>query len=540
VQDSMLANVLGAYLDNIKEREFDLPLATLLHALGFHDVHFTHGAVEFGKDFIAKSNDEEGITLQYSFQSKAGDISQSDWRNDIMGQMLESLLVGLSHPDFDKSAPHQTVLVITGKLLGNAALGLQELNETIKRTYHKRPILFWDRETIIRFLETHGLGGVYHANAAGFKNYGSFYQLYGKILGGHVSQREIEQHSRQWLDEAISREKRLLCSAIESNIFAVQFQLKGFKYEAICSLLTLVRTVMHLIHTSTKRNEVEQLRQVYSQAISNLGEVIKGYLAGFKAIWDGSGNNLSSIIPGPNSIITYSIQCARVMELAGCLYFLEADCSARDATCSFLADFVSKEPGCANIPSDYYAVSLVLPVLSLCASGHNTVAEEVLHHSTVWICDRCQDGFGLADISADPYDEISTLFGYPFDFIKVQPRKSSFAASVICDLAAFAAKDELYTNIVNDVKAVKIAPQYWQVPDSASLFTLEGEDIVAYPNINYSDEHLPFGSFAFADHIKQEPRAFAITNTTGPLGPLLIMLLLRDRYFPTLWPLLTS
>ena len=539
MQDSMLANVLGAYLDSVKEREFDLPLNTLLRASGFYDIHFTHGNVEFGKDFIAK-RDENGVTIQYSFQSKAGDISQSDWRGNIMQQTLESILLGLSHPSFDKNAPRQTVLVITGKMLGNAALGLQELNETIKQKYQQRPILVWDKETLIQLLETHGLGGVYQANASGFLKYGKFYQLYGKALEGDISQREIEDHSRQWLGDAIPRGKRLLCSAIESNVFAAQCQAKGLVYEAITSHLTLIRTIMHQIYMANNHTEVEQLREIYSLEIANLKIILMQYLAEFKALWDESGNNLCSIIPGSNSIIMYSIHCARIMEIVGILYFLEVEKAERDTVISFLVSFISQEPGCAHIPSDYYAVSLVLPVLSLCSSGHRDIAEGFLQRSAVWLCDRYQSGFGLADISSDPYDEIATLFGYPFDFIKVWPRKNSFAASVICDLAAFVANAQLYINIVNDIKAVKIIPQYWQVPDTKSLFVLDGEDIIHYPNVGYIDDYIPFESFTFAEHIKHEPRSFSIIDHTKPIGLLLTMLLLRDRYFPTLWPLLTT
>ena len=536
----MLANVLGAYLDSIKEREFYLPFATLLRASGFNDVHFTHGNVEFGKDFIAKS-DENGTTIQYSFQLKAGDVSQSNWRNDIMGQMLESVLLGLSHPSFDKDAPHQTVLVITGKMLGNAALSLQEFNiKQIEQTCGKRRILVWDREPLISMLETRGLGGVYQATASGFLSYGNFYQLYGKSLERHISQREIEEHSRQWLDESIEPAKRLLCSAIEANIFVSQCQVKGMIYEAISSHLTLIRTIMHQIHMADNEEDINQLLEVYVQAIASLQEASSQYLADAKSLWDNAGNNLSSVIPGSNSMMAYLIHCARIMEVAGCLYFIEHEQAERDKIISFLVSFLSQEPGCANIPSDYYAISLVLPILSLCSTGHRDIGVQLLHHATVWLCDRYQDGFGLADISADPYEEIVTLFGYPFDFIRIQPRRGSFAASVICDLAAYVADTELYANIVNDIKAANIVPQYWQVPDTTSLFILDGEDIINYPKIDYSDVHLPFEDFSFADHIKHESRSFSITKHTGPLGPSLMMLLLRDRYFPTLWPLLTN
>jgi hypothetical protein len=539
VQDSMLANVLGAYLDSVKEREFDLPLNTLLRAYGFYDIHFTHSNVEFGKDFIAKL-DENGITIQYSFQSKAGDVSQPDFRTGILGQMLESLISGLSHPNFDKNAPRQTILVITGKMLGNAGLELQELNEKIEKKYNLRPVIVWDQETLIQLLETYGLGGIYQTNASGFLKYGNFYQLYGKALEGNISQREMEDHSRQWLEDEIPRDKRLLCSAIESNVFASQCQAKGLVYEAFISHLTLIRTIMNQIYTMKNVTELEQLRAIYSLEITNLKNILKQYFEEFKALWDNSDNNLCSIIPGANNYIMYSIHCARIMEVAGALYFLEIEQAERDKVISFIVNFISQEPGFAHIPSDYYAVSLVLPVLSLCSSGHRNIAEELLQRSVVWLCDRYQDGFGLADISAEPYDEIAILFGHPFDFIRVQPRNSSFTASIICDLANFVANAELYTNIVNDIKAVKIFPQYWQIPDTKSLFILDGEDIINYPNVGYADDYIPFESFNFAEHVKHEPRSFSITEHTKPIGLLLMMPLLRDRYFPTLWSLSTS
>ena len=216
---------------------------------------------------------------------------------------------------------------------------------------------------------------------------------------------------------------------------------------------------MHQIYTTNNHTEVEQLREIYSLEIVNLKIILVQYLVEFKALWDKSSNNLCSIIPGSNSIIMYSIHCARIMEVVGILYFLEVEKAERDMALSFLVSFISQEPGCAHIPSDYYAVSLVLPVLALCASGHRDIAEGLLQRSAVWLCDRYQSGFGLADISAEPYDEIATLFGYPFEFIKVQPRKGSFFASVICDLAAFVADTELYANII--VVQDRLKSRFW-------------------------------------------------------------------------------
>lgn len=534
----MLRNVLGAYLDSLKERELDLPFTTLLPAAGFHDVHFTHGQAEFGKDFIAKKT-ENGITLQYSFQLKAGDITQADFRTNVMGQMLESLLLTLSHPSFDKDLPHQAMLVTTGKLTGNAALELQALNDQIQNTYGKRPIIIWDKENLISLIDAHGLGAVYQATASGFISYGNFYQLYGKSMQCHASERDFEEHSRQWVDKSIESSKRLLCSAIEAQIFAGHCLKKGLIYEAIQAHLTLIRTIMYEIHTSSGTQCV-YLIQLYNQAVARLQELCQQYITDVESLWTAADKNLVSITGGTCNMMTYLIHCARILEISGCLYFIEKESEAKGKVISFIESFISREPGCAHIPTDRYAISIVLPILALCSAERRESALQLIRNSTIWLCDRYQEGLGIANIAANAYEEISTLLGYAFDFIKVRKSKGSFAATVISDLSAFLGEKDLYADVVNDIKAANIVPQYWQIPDTSSLFSIEGEDIIAYPRSEYVDDLVPFDTFAFAEHIKHEIPSFSITEHTGSIGLMFMTLLMRDRYFPTLWPSLVK
>jgi hypothetical protein len=84
----MLRNVIDAYLASASERQLDLPILLLLRAMGYYDMHLTHGNVEFGKDIIAKKR-EDGRTIQYVIQSKAGDIDQAEWRA-IQPQIFEA------------------------------------------------------------------------------------------------------------------------------------------------------------------------------------------------------------------------------------------------------------------------------------------------------------------------------------------------------------------------------------------------------------------------------------------------------------------
>jgi hypothetical protein len=91
----MLSDAVDAFLDAVGERPFDEPLLALLRSQGFTDVHLVHGAGEFGKDAIGK---RDGV--QWALQSKAGDISQGEFRR-MSGQLDELRRNPLSHPSFE-------------------------------------------------------------------------------------------------------------------------------------------------------------------------------------------------------------------------------------------------------------------------------------------------------------------------------------------------------------------------------------------------------------------------------------------------------
>ncbi len=94
-----LADAVAGYIETLNERDFDAPFIALLYSQGFTNVHLTHGPLEFGKDFIARRT-EQGIETQYVFQSKAGKISLSEWR-EVRGQIDSMRYGNVVHPDFD-------------------------------------------------------------------------------------------------------------------------------------------------------------------------------------------------------------------------------------------------------------------------------------------------------------------------------------------------------------------------------------------------------------------------------------------------------
>src|SRR5438552_15507535 len=114
----MLIAAIEGYVNSLTEREFDAPFIALLRLHRFVDIHFLHGTFEFGKDFIAKRI-EDGVQYQYVFQTKAGDLSLSEW-HACRGQIDMLRTDVLAHPNFAKDLPRRARFVTTGRLVGGA------------------------------------------------------------------------------------------------------------------------------------------------------------------------------------------------------------------------------------------------------------------------------------------------------------------------------------------------------------------------------------------------------------------------------------
>lgn len=277
------------------------------------------------------------------------------------------------------------------------------------------------------------------------------------------------------------------------------------------------------------------LLDLHAQCLTSIRHAVRQYVGRVISGWH-EEQDLLRLIDGPGTFITYPVHCARVMETAGLLYFLAETPEEQAQVAKFLAKFVAGEPGCAHPISDRYAVSAVAASVALHCSGHAEVASKLLNDMTVWICNRYEDGFGLASVEAETGDEIALLVGYPFAAMEVQKRPQGLLPTALCDLAAFCGYQALFTDMVNDFLATNIVFQYWQPVDSAGQFAFEAKDVVQYPNIQFEDSLSGDEPWQYAEHIRAEPRSFRVAQQIGAASYLALGLLLRDRYFPTLWP----
>lgn len=528
----MLRGVLGVFLEKASERDFDLPFLALLRARGFTDVHFTHGTAEFGKDFIAK-REEGGRLVQYSFQSKAGNIGQGAWRSEIMPQMQEAIVIPLSHPSFDASLPHQAVLVLTGRLTGNAPVSAQQFSKKMAKMYGALPMATWDREVLLDYLVEMAPDELYgSALTASYLGYGDFFGCYGKALDHRLDRKEIERHSRYW-ETASPDDQTVLRATLEGEVLATALVSDERMYEALHAHLTVHR--FYLAAHFLTEGEQERARfaadlTVSRSAVLRVAQAAMARLA--DALKESGGRLFDALHPTDRSPMQYLVACSRALEVAVVVAAL-GGASEAEAAADFLAAFLTDEPGATHPASDVHVVSLLWGLLVVSRRDPNA-AQLAVERATVWLCDRYEKAGCLAAVDASPDDETHTLLGAAFDFTKPASRRQSFLATALVDAAAFI-DETLYVDVLNDVLAVDIAPQYWQAADTVGQFRVDAPDVAQYVNVQYAEPRGDVGGFAWAEHVREEAEDLSV-GRLDPCDAVLVSLLLRDRYFPKLWP----
>lgn len=524
----MLDAVLAAYLDSLTEREFDAPFLTLLRAMGFEEIHFTHGDAEFGKDFIAKK-EVDGQRVQFAFQNKAGRVSQSTWRSELQPQVLEALTTGLSHPNFDKTLPRQVIAVTSGRFSNNAAISAQAFNtDMVPRLRGARPIEVWDQEKLIPLLKKHGLEGVHPANSAGYRAFAKFFELYGRLSDRLATPRELERYSREWMvvpgDPDPSLNRLMFRAVCEASILSKRLADLKEHYLAAHLWVCALRAVWWLAHSTGTLSRSS--RGAADACLAMFKGHARVYCDDVSAL---SGDETGAMCSGQGAFITYPVTCARFLELVSLLVLLEE--SDDNANSARLAQFLQREPGCARPPSDAQAISLVLATLALVKTGRRDQAASLLKGVVKWVCDRLEQSQGLADLEAEPTDEFCALvFGCG--------RNQSYLATTLVDIAAFLGDGGLYSDIVNDFLAVDAVPQCYVPKDTPGQYQLDGEDVLQFPNLEFRDE-LAAGQ-AHGEHLTEHAASYLAQREKRPIDLLIIATVLRDRHFPTIWPSLSA
>jgi hypothetical protein len=506
----LLDDAVAAFLEHVPERAFDEPFMALLRAEGYSHVSLSHGQSEFGKDIVARRD-----RTQWAFQSKAGNINQRTW-GQITGQLDELRLSNLAGPDFDPELPRKPVLVVTGRLVGNAPLLAAEYQ---KRAEDRgEPVLaVWNRDTLLS-----RLSGNPDAVMRGAVD-GGFLTILGSIAEQEATMDSVEQFARRW--DSFPAGQLGGRGVIEASIVCSHLQQAG-RLDLACHL------ALSLIRATWANDQASSEAELTADAAGLLFEAYA------RELWTACDDSLLKkrgvlAKTGFSAWAMYPVMCSRIAEILGLLALRAALAGEDDVEviAEWLAKFVYGQPGVAHHLGDRFAVSLIPPILVL-QRFKPRAAKKLLTQSTVWLCTRYERGSpGLAPWTASPIDEIERIYGHPFEHIRLRGKRvSSHLASVACDLAALCGYRKLYADIRNDHLAVELVPVVLRCPDTPDQYVMRGEANRWEHNPDYPDE-LPREGRLGPPHHKEldNPRALVRKNRAWDL--LAISASLRDRHF---------
>lgn len=471
----MLRAVVTTFLERLTEREFDAPLLALLSSQGFTDIHFIHGGFEFGKDVVAKRFDADGQTLrQYSIQSKAGDLGQSDWRA-VRPQLEECEYNTRAHPNFNADLPRVAVLVTTGILKGGAPVDAQEF----KAACAKRGLAdfeVWDRNTIVDWLcQDPSLG------LTGLSVQDDLVALLGSIARLQVTEPMLERHTRSWLEGNIVH-KRLARASIETAMMSHELRKTHRLDLAALLALHLYRAAWEPPNTET--NDVRSaasaaaLRLFISTATELLDQV--------EPLLD-DPNRLAHCVADVGYMFTYPAICSRLAEIFSLLALVEPPADLARRAIAAVATLAAHHPGTTRPPSDQFAAA-ILPVATVLARTDVKAARVFLRKVSQWLLDSHdanKDGLGLGAIDEDEQTQFERIVAGKTTFTSLNMRNSSYLASVILDALSITDAAELYDAVLKNMDALRLVTTGFRAEEAHARWRRGGPNVYPHPRIVY-------------------------------------------------------
>ncbi|GAA4391753.1 hypothetical protein GCM10023153_10110 [Ornithinibacter aureus] len=502
----MLRDVVRIYLDTLTEREFDGPLLALLDARGFKDVHFIHGAFEFGKDVLAKRVDPEtGEVHQYLIQSKAGDIGMPEWRG-VRPQLDECQYNTIGHPSFDPNLPRVAVLVTTGRLKGAAPADAAEYRKAAAARGDAL-VEIWENSDLIDWMLDDPTVGV-----AGGALEVDLLKMVTSILDKGVNDRRIESYGRRWL----AKEGSSLRATIESAIL-VNTLLRVRRLDLAMSVaLQLVRCA------EQDALAPEGLQQAARRLVCSLASQVRDQM---DPLLD-DPLDVARYLRSEPALLTYPVICCRAAEAValGLAVAREQGDSAGVEAFQRTLRLLAQLPGAARPVSDLFASSVIATTLLLSTYDHDG-AVEYLRRVAKWVLDRhdeAMSGLGLAGLGEDEEVTAARLLGGSLSSTTLDRRPASYLATAVLDLALFLDARALFEAVRESIAALRIVPEATAADEATAQWTRGGEQVWPVPRVDF----LPFEAQVEAE--RAQPPVDAVTA-------LLLTAACRSRHYPGGW-----
>lgn len=497
----MLKNVIEDFLKSTTEPNFYVIFPSILHALGFSDVHFTHGITEYGKDFIAKKND-----CQYCFQLKAGDINLGDFR-EIKLQLLDAYTNRISYPCCDDKLEFRVVLVTTGIVKSVCDVDFKAFNQYLTEQLRETPIEIWDYYHLLKIMYNDEFDQ-YFSSYLDNQEIASFLKILSSIKEQNYNWYEFERYTVKWLADD---DKARFRPFIEAGIFAKFLKENNDDYYLAMLYVCLFRfcQVKHLgdAYQATLRNELKNICQSYAERLTNLRQRQEKFNCTLKL---------------PNPFFDYPRYCLQTAEIIAVGILLDLLPVTEIDNLEYM---IVSEKGMCYIISDNYAVTVYLITRALLKCGKGELLKKYLTNTAIWVCDRIAD-YGTAQIPSNEVEEAAQILATYLTCFDVPRRKASFTATVLLYCVFLTGDPSLLKSCINEFKAVDTILEYHNVLDNESVWRYDAKEITDSNDPEYTEK----AGFDYSNGLK-----YLIENSTVSVSEEnknLSAWLLRERFYP--------
>jgi hypothetical protein len=500
----VLRNVVQTFVERLTERELDAPLLAVLAAHGFTDIHFLHGAYEFGKDVIARKTDADGAVWQYAIQSKAGDLGLSEWRA-VRPQLEECFHNDVAHPGFDAALPRVAVLVTTGRLKGGATTDAQQFGLR-RRERGESEFEVWDVEQLVDWISDDPSVGL-----AGSGSVSDLTDLVRRIEKRTVDEPTLEKHSRAWvMDDDGARRRACLETAIVCAALRDSHRL---------DLAALV--ALHLLRAGWRPSGDEPDAQVLAVAQSLFALYAEELLDQLEPLLEDPARLLYPVMDFM-AIVTYPAVVCRLAEVVSLLALSTTADAVRGRAQQATVALCSKHPGATRPPSDQFAAS-VIPAAIVLGRADPQAARTYLRALARWIVKRHdprRDALGLGSLDESGSDTTARLLGGALTFDAPDRRFSSYLTVVVLDLLLAFGERNLYDAFLQNVDALKIVPTAVFANERRARWRRNGQGVAPQPRLDYTN----------FDEARPAHHGFVVQ--TDPVTATLLSAAARNRHYP--------
>jgi hypothetical protein len=464
-ENTLLKRVIERYLRASNEREYGIPFCQLLWSMGYEllESHPVHHPFEFGKDVRAIHTGKSPRV--WLFQTKSGDISQSDW-SEMERQLKLMLVMPVNHPNIQPDEQVQAVWVCTGDLATTVSPIMAQFNEEYQKQGHL-PVKVWNMNTLVDLFEAQ----FFDINIcpeevvldlinllSGFSDSDCDLSKFGNIL-------ENVLNESMALNSA--RKIKQIFTTIE--VFAYYLVGRGYDvnnpYHAIEALEMAILRAWRFRNSMDFQNDFLEILQGLQTLLVNL---IDDLLEDIQFLIS-EENGLFLRENQPADIVLYPHRTFELLGYIGLRAWL-ADVQGDNTTFNSCVENIEKIIN--NNPSSSHPIweraqeDILITAFVLWKAGKIQLASQWIKRMADWVADIYTERGGLARPGASTKEVVKQLFGTSFSFADIEPVNTSYLCYTILELCYWFDLSDVYTTFYQCVNSIRLIDFEFETEES--------------------------------------------------------------------------